>query len=167
MDVESQRKLKVQITSGYTTEVIGKLKQLEDLNMFLDGRTALGYAVSCNNIEVVKFLLENGADPNLSESKPDTYTPLMWAAESEPLEIVKLLLEYGADVHRKNKNNNATALWKTVIPNNLEAAKLLVAAGANPFIKIAAGKSIYDAVKDINALEFIAYFESVQGDFEK
>lgn len=168
MNIEDQRKLKVKIiTSGYTTEAIEELKQLEDLNMFLDGRTALGYAVSYNNIEIATFLLANGADPNLSENRADTYTPLMWAAEGNMLEMIQLLLENGADVHRKNKNNNATALWKAVILWNMEATKLLVSAGANPFVKIAAGKSIYDAVKDIDMDEYVVYFDSVRKDFEE
>ncbi|MCX8524715.1 ankyrin repeat domain-containing protein [Chryseobacterium formosus] len=167
MDIENQRKLKSQITSGNTIDAIQELQQLEDLSMFMDGRTALGYAVSYNNIEVAKFLLKNGANPDLSEIKPDTFTPLMWAAEGNDLEMIQLLLEHGADVRRKNKYNNATALWKTVIPGSLEAAKLLVSAGANPFEEIAAGKSIYDAVKEINANEFVEYFESVKRGFEK
>lgn len=167
MNIENQRKLKVKIISGYTTEAIEELKQLADLNMFLDGRTALSHAVSYNNMEVAAFLLANGANPNLNEKSPDTYTPLMWAAEGNMLDMIQLLLENGADVHRKNKNNNATALWKAVIAWNMEATQLLVNAGANPFVVIAAEKSIYDAVKDIDMQEYVTYFDSVRKDFEQ
>ena len=63
-----------------------------------DGETALMLASSEGHLEMVKLLVENGAD----------YTNALRLASREGhLEVVKYLLENGADVNIKNKNGNA------------------------------------------------------------
>ena len=49
-------------------------------------------AILKNDIDTVKYLLEQGQDPNY---KTNTGTPLIFISKN--LEILKLLLEYGAD----------------------------------------------------------------------
>lgn len=63
MKKEDLRKIATLITSGDSVEVIEKLKTL-DININIEGRSVLGYAISYDNFEVVKFALENGANPN-------------------------------------------------------------------------------------------------------
>ena len=46
---------------------------------------------------MVKFLLDNGADPNIQYSKK-LRTPLMLAIINQDIESIKVLLEYGADI---------------------------------------------------------------------
>lgn len=71
------------------------------------GRTALLAAASgdplgprVNNIETIRFLLVNRADPN---AKPSSHYPfstaLRYAVEHSTTETCKLLLDYGADVN--------------------------------------------------------------------
>jgi ankyrin repeat protein len=57
--------------------------------------TPLLRAVSIGNQEMVRRLLEKGANPNLANLYGAT--PLGLAAENNNLAIVRLLLEYGAD----------------------------------------------------------------------
>lgn len=52
------------------------------------------------NIELIKLLLENGADPN-SENRV-METPLHCAAKFGTVEICNLLLRFGADKNKKN-----------------------------------------------------------------
>lgn len=54
---------------------------------------------------IVKILIENGADVNLKDKRGST--PLYWAAFRNNFEIAKMLLEKGADVNIKN-NDGAT-----------------------------------------------------------
>ncbi|NMN98887.1 ankyrin repeat domain-containing protein [Antrihabitans stalactiti] len=60
------------------------------------GRTPLTSRISHKDVEVVRLLLERGADPVDSAHKD---TPLGEAATTHQLEIVELLLAAGADVH--------------------------------------------------------------------
>ena len=53
-------------------------------------------------INLVKYLIEHGANVNLSNGHHST--PLTLASEYSEKEIVKYLLEHGADVHAKNFN---------------------------------------------------------------
>ncbi|KAH7268620.1 ankyrin repeat-containing domain protein [Fusarium solani] len=50
------------------------------------------------HVEIVKFLLEYGADPNPPDSRELLRTPLSAAAHSGCYEIAKILIEAGADV---------------------------------------------------------------------
>lgn len=55
--------------------------------------------VDSHILEIVKLLLDKGADPNI---KLIGQPPLMMAIEVHNFELVKLLLEKGANVHEKN-----------------------------------------------------------------
>ena len=59
--------------------------------------SALTVAAGKGHFEVVKFLLDSGADANVKGR--NRYTPLMSAAWSGHEEIVKLLIAEGADVN--------------------------------------------------------------------
>jgi ankyrin repeat protein/uncharacterized glyoxalase superfamily protein PhnB len=60
--------------------------------------TPLHAAARAGHVEVVRLLLEHGADPHVRESGDNTY-PLHWAAAHGHLETVRLLLDAGSDVH--------------------------------------------------------------------
>ena len=66
-----------------------------------NGDTALMYAVQNNNIELVRLLLENGADVNIENEQAET--ALHYAAEQQVnLQILELLLNRGADPNSKD-----------------------------------------------------------------
>lgn len=71
------------------------------------GYNALTGAVTSGHTEIVKWLLENGADPNYRYA--NNYSPLLNAAANGHLEILKLLIAHGADLHAKT-NDGKTAL---------------------------------------------------------
>ena len=77
-----------------------------------DEMTALGFAACDSRPEVVKALLEHGAEV---EGPPGTeQTPLMLAARDNNVEAIKLLIAAGADVNRPCQLPWAvgrTALW--------------------------------------------------------
>ena len=58
--------------------------------------TPLGFAARWGHVEMVKFLLENGADPNLSGAVWST--PLTWARKKGFKEIEYILINYGASI---------------------------------------------------------------------
>lgn len=62
------------------------------------GATALTFAASKGHLEIVRILLERGADPNVRDTFYNQ-TPLSWAAYGDGKELLALLLEHGAEGH--------------------------------------------------------------------
>ena len=60
------------------------------------GQTALFFACDRGNIELVKLLLEKGADPNVKDTFYNA-TPLTWAEQRQRSDIALLLFKNGAD----------------------------------------------------------------------
>ena len=65
-----------------------------------DGTTALWIASQNGHKEIVKLLLEKGADINVKQTATGA-TALLLASQNGRTDVVKLLLEKGADVNAK------------------------------------------------------------------
>ena len=96
--------------------------------MTKDGFTSLYLVVEEGKLDVVKFLIEKGANVN-AKCKND-YTPLCIAAEKGKLDVVKFLIEKGANVDKKNKNG-WTPLHVAAKEGILDVVKYLTENGAN------------------------------------
>ena len=99
-----------------------------------DGRTALFRAVQADSVDVVEFLLKEGADPNILcgthfDGGPSAL--LEACRRNHDVEIVKLLLKAGAETEHRNEFG-LTALSVSIDPNNVETVRLLLSAGADP-----------------------------------
>ena len=95
------------------------------------GNTPLLTAVEFDNLELVTFLLQRGADPNVAVD--DGYTCLLTAIESDEtvsIKIVATLINAGADIHFAGING-WTPLHMAAARGHAEKAKLLIAAGAD------------------------------------
>ena len=69
-----------------------------------DGRTPLYWACYKNYPEIVKLLLDKGAEKSVNIADNYGWTPLNWACYINNLELVTLLLASGADVDQKSLN---------------------------------------------------------------
>ncbi|KAL8568154.1 hypothetical protein ACOMHN_027677 [Nucella lapillus] len=79
--------------------------------------------------EAVRFLMENGADPN--PLYPGGNSALHYAASlSGPTDVLEMLLSFGADVDVLN-SEASTPLFCATQANNQFAACVLVSQGAN------------------------------------
>ena len=61
--------------------------------------------------EIVKILLDAGADPNIVYV--NSMTPLLYAASSNDNDIVELLVDAGADVNAKNRDGTNAFMYGT------------------------------------------------------
>ena len=102
------------------------------------GRTALMRAVGNNHLNIVKILIEKGADVNARDHDGDT--SLTIASSDGHVEVVKELLENGADVNARNSSGESS-LWKACFSVNTEVAEILLEKGADANAKDSKGQS--------------------------
>lgn len=91
---------------------IGALKRVVGLGLDIncstdDGWTPLLEASKDGPVEIVKFLLDSNANPNIASHRG--YTPLMRAAGSGQVEIVQLLLKCNADAGARDMYGQTAA----------------------------------------------------------
>jgi len=107
-----------------------------DVNIKSSGRIQpvpiLVQAATNAHFEVVKFLLESGADPQAHDN--DGLTALFWAAcirqgvrpvEETRAKIIKILVEYGCDINAKQLSSSRTALDAARSVGNNQLAKII------------------------------------------
>jgi ankyrin repeat protein len=91
-------------------------------------RTPLALAIQYNNVELARYLLKNGADPN--QTTEDENTPLLFATTWNSYEMVPILLEAGANVNQGDYDG-FTPLMIACVDGHLETIQILLKAGAD------------------------------------
>lgn len=116
-----------------------------DVNEEYWSSTPVDYAAQDSRIEVMRLLLQAGADPNrgliraaesgqieviklLLEAGADPNRGLIYAAKSGQLEAIKILISLGAKV---DGDQDSSPLYEAMSKKKWEAAKLLLATGAD------------------------------------
>ena len=107
----------------------------EELNSKIkSGWTALKIAVvGCQNIQIIEFLLDQGADLDLQDS--DGWSALMEASANKNECIVKFLLEKGANPNLQNKLGNTSLIIAIKRAASFKIIELLLDNGANIHLK--------------------------------
>lgn len=128
----------------YVRQNPDKINEVANYN---NSYTALHYACRYSarlSIDVVKFLIANGADVNAKDQFG--ITPLIVAAHNSNkngnIETVELLLDNGAHINHQ-KQSGETALMHAVLfsKNSLATVTLLLDKGADPNIKSITGET--------------------------
>ena len=95
----------------------------------VENQTALHCAAKRGDVGIGKILMAQGAQ---TEAKCKYGgTPLAWAAYEGQAEFAALLIEHGADIEAKLLDGRTTPLGRAVAQGHLDAAKVLLAKGAN------------------------------------
>ena len=98
--------------------------------------TELFEAIEQHDLNRLVALLSSGADPNATLAKWPEWRALHAAIEElehgGSIEALILLLRYGVDVDGRNKPSDATPLLMALFRHQMEAVRLLLAAGADP-----------------------------------
>jgi ankyrin repeat protein len=160
-DVIAKSTLSEAIITGDYNKVISAVAILKKNGTSLDysenwqGFTPLLYAVTNKRLNILNFLISNGADVN-SRTIVRT-TPLMAAAGYGYSDITNSLLSHGALMDEQSMNGS-TALMQAVRHKKYETAKILLMAGANKSLKDEDGQtalSLAEKNKDIKMLQLL------------
>lgn len=122
------------IKDSYDAELISKFISANniDINALNDDTNsdmnALMVAVRCGNTEIVKALINAGAD---IEVDINGYSALKVAAIYGYTEITKVLIEAGADLSSSNSSDGITPLMHAVQNDKTEIVNILIEAGVD------------------------------------
>ncbi|MFI7337691.1 ankyrin repeat domain-containing protein [Streptomyces sp. NPDC050085] len=95
------------------------------------GRTAVHYAAADGDVDALRVLLAEGADPGAADAAG--WTPLHFAAQAQAPSVVEVLLAEGAGVDVVDRHGN-TPLSRAVFCSRGEGGtiRLLLESGADP-----------------------------------
>lgn len=122
---KSNQELKALTEQGLSKELLKQ--RLKTNTKDNEGNTPLFLAVSCENYDVVKSLLNAGTDPNVFCPLGDDFyikipelqdikcTPLHLAAFIGNVDLINLLIEHGADTNAVCKNKKYSCLHMAVL----------------------------------------------------
>lgn len=115
-----------------------------------DGFTPLGLAAFFKRPEVVRLLLDRGADPAMAARNANAFTPLHAAVATDAgprdIGIVNALLEAGAQMNARS-GEGGTPLHTAAFTGDAEVVELLLARGADPRIAGKDGKTAIDIAR--------------------
>jgi ankyrin repeat protein len=94
------------------------------------GRNALDAAVARGNLDIVRLILDAGADADGGYPEK-MITPLMSAACYNEMEIARLLLEHHADVNAKTEHNWTAVMYCAKEDEKADLLRLLIVNGAD------------------------------------
>ena len=121
----------------------------DERGMYDDTTTYLIEASVRGDVEVVRFLLKNGANPNIATSFANQ-TPLLAATQQRHSEVVDLLLRHGADCSTVDYPSRFSPLEYALVDENADIVRSLLAAGARPvFRRLAFGREGGAAAREI------------------
>lgn len=118
-----------------------------------DGTPAIVIAAKEGHFAVMKLLLENNANPNLSD-RLRGLTALMHRAVVGDTNMINLLLSFGADPNRADIGQE-TALMKAVRGRKFKAAQALVEGGADPNVQDLTGKTALEYARISRSRRFV------------
>jgi len=140
----------------FATQLIAALRR-SDLNAFTTlartnrragdlrgprGDTLLMQAVLYGDVDSMRLLLDNGADPNARNEAGAT--ALMWAVND--LDKTRLLLEYGADVTARSDNGRTAIIIAAGRAGNAPVVRLLLDYGADPSDKGPGANTVFESM---------------------
>lgn len=117
------------VSEADVARVKDSLSNGADISAIVDERDILSAALAWTtntNRQILKLLIESGANPNLCSS--DGTTALYWAASCNDSELVKNLIEAGARVNAEQPEDGHTSLHVSSEHGNLQNVKLLLEA---------------------------------------
>ncbi|MEI0559405.1 ankyrin repeat domain-containing protein [Brachyspira intermedia] len=95
-----------------------------DANYFIGGSTPLIFAVFYRDLGIMKYLLDNGADPYSKDE--DGSNSFLWACSSGNVDVIKMLVEFDSDLVNSQNMYEANGLHMAAWNDNIEVFEYLV-----------------------------------------
>ncbi len=111
----------------------------------ISGHSAILEATKMGHYEIVKLLIDSGADPEIKDKFG--FTPILMAVVEKQFNCLATLLGYGVILERRDDNFD-TPLLAAIRCNNIEAVRLLISAGSDITVKTKDDKSIYQLAEE-------------------
>ncbi|ASJ20791.1 hypothetical protein BHAMNSH16_03665 [Brachyspira hampsonii] len=114
----------------------------------------IAYAISQECIDIVKYLVSQGADPAMRYTNGysysgKSYSLLNAAVGNKTTEIAEYLIEQGADINTQTDSVSGLPLiFIALRAENIELLKLLIEKGADTSVVDKDGKTIFDLAKE-------------------
>lgn len=128
---------------GDLEKVKSIVEKVTDINLEYNDWTPLTKASEKGHLNIVKYLLENGAE--IDKENGYGWTPLMCASMNGFLDIVKYLVDKGANIEIKT-DSKWTALTFASMEGRLEVVKYLIKSGADVNVRDDKNRSIIDCI---------------------
>jgi len=106
------------------------ISQYPSLNYYSYDKSPLSCAISVNNLELVKLLIDHGADVNKKDEFEDE--PLVHAIKTGNNDIIKYLIDHDANIDQDIDKTIYTPLYYAIQMENEEIVQYLIDHGA-PF----------------------------------
>ena len=122
---------------------------------FIHGQYPLDFAIQSENLDMVRVLLYNGADPNLSKE-----SFLNKAVKSDNIDIVNELLRWGINPNRRYGMFGPTSLF-SLNPgsvNRVKIAKMLINAGADITLRNESGRTLLNYFALMGDYDMVEFF---------
>jgi len=125
----------VQLINNKDSLALKNALNKQNVNSFdSTGVNLLTHGIMTGDLNIVKMIGENGANPNLKNKTQMGSTPLMMASEYESLEIANYLIEKGADLNIQDANGDPVINWSAYF-GNIPFTRLMLENGAKTDLK--------------------------------
>jgi len=112
-------------------------------------------AVDEDDAKTVAQMIDSGLVPINEKRAFFGWTPLQMAANKNKIEVLKAVLARKPDMNVRHEMSKNTALHLAAMNGNKQAVELLLAAGADPNVKMRAGVSIVRVLRDMGSTEML------------
>lgn len=143
-------------------------EHVKHVALFVSGpdSSAIYEAVKLNNINMVKFLLDNGASPDFELCKVINEGPLDYTILNDNLEMAKLLVLHNAHAYLNSSQtlNNDTAQFVREV-QNLDRSFYKVMRNLDGIISEEGLMKIYNISQSLSHLALEVWWDKLQNDF--